>query len=514
MMARITDTIMNNRRKDVFYAVFTLAVASVFAYLTLIYTTPNALLKDAAQNTRGAYHLVHAGVISTDKTETENPRPQMRREPLPIVVTSAFLLLHPAFNQTYTIPELLDGRLTETVKGVNAFWRFLAAIFLFLLCLELFPDRRVAAGMAVTSLAVSELFFFSRPGIVDRVYTELPEVALMLLASWSAVRFVRVRTKSRALWLGVTLGLLALCKAAFLYIGLGFIVLLLVTDRPQRFEPAPGQPAWRNFLLTYALIVLAMVATIAPWIARNAVLFGNPQIASGTDVAVLGTRLLLMEQPLLGQVYFHSSARLRRLVGPLTGYTPDDLNSGGRLAEIVAIEQNRNKVLAQRIENAGHQDHASDWVRHNILNYAVEHPLRYIASIPVFAGKGMWFMTAAGPAFNLVALLCFFGVFLAALFVRNQILLASFGLAAGLFFFISIFTHALVRYNQPMTPFVILSLLWLLAAFAREAYRRFPRFRTLADRLTGAFQRPSDASSSIQRRPITSTSSEETASRA
>ena len=72
------------------------------------------------------------------------PGPQMRREPLPIVAAAGFLLLHPAFGEPYTFAELLNGRLTETVKGVNAFWRFLAAIFLFMLCLELFgpPCRR------------------------------------------------------------------------------------------------------------------------------------------------------------------------------------------------------------------------------------------------------------------------------------------------------------------------------------------------------------------------------------
>ena len=506
---------MSNRRNDVFYAVFALAVASVFACLTFIYTTAMPILKDAAQNTRGAYHLVHAGAFSSDTEASEAPGPQMRREPLPIVVTSAFLLLHPAFDQTYTIPELLDGRLTETVKGVNAFWRFLAAIFLFLLCLELFPDRRVAAGMAVICLAVSELFFFARSGIVDRMYTELPEVALMLLASWSAVRFVRDKTRARALWLGVALGLLALCKAAFLYIGLGFIVLLLVTDRPQRFQPAPGKPAWRNFLLTYALIVLAMVATIAPWIARNAIVFGNPQIASGTDASVLGTRMLLMEQPLLGQVYLYSPYSFRKfLVGPLTGYTEDDLKPGGRLEQTATTKDNRTAIFAEQIDKEGYRGSTSDWLKTKVFEYVADNPMRYVASIPVFAYKGMWFMTAAGPAFNFVALLCFFGVFFAALFVRNQILLASFGLAAGLFFFIAIFTHALVRYTSPIAPFVILSLLWLLVAFTREAYRRFPRVRALADRLTGAFQRPSAASSSSQRRPTTPTSSAETASRA
>ena len=101
--------------------------------------------------------------------------------------------------------------------------------------------------MALICLIASELFFLSRPGIVDRMYTELPEVALMLLASWSAVRFVHGKTKARALWLGVALGLLALCKAAFLYIGLGFILLLFVTDRAEALSANAGKTGMGTF---------------------------------------------------------------------------------------------------------------------------------------------------------------------------------------------------------------------------------------------------------------------------
>ncbi len=506
---------MSNKRKNLFYAAFAVVIAGVFAAVTFHYTTRNPIQKDAAQNTRAAYHLVHAGVISLDKQASETPGPAMRREPLPIVATAGYLLVHPAFAQPYTIPELLDGRLTETVKGVNAFWRFLVVIFLFLLCRELFPDWRVAIAMALTCLIASESFFLSRPGIVDRMYTELPEVALMLLASWSAVRFVRGKTKTRALWLGVALGLLALCKAAFLYIGLGFILLLFVTDRAEHFRPMPGKPAWRSFVLTYAVIALAMFATISPWIVRNAIIFGNPQIAAGTDATVLGTRMLLTEHTLLGQLYLYSPQPLKqRVFGPLTGYGEDDLKPGGRLAETSTAKANRSTTFAERIEAEGYHGDRSVWVKGKVFNYVVEHPLRYVASIPVFAYKGMWFMTRAGTLLNLLMLLCFFGVFFGALFTRNQVLLAAFGLAAGLFSFISVFTHALTRYNQPMTPFVILSVLWLIAALARAAYRRFPRLRALVDPCLRLIQPASEAKSSSQRRPTAPTSSAETASRA
>ena len=502
---------MSKRSADVAYWLFAIFVTAVFAYLTFGYTTPNPILDDAAQNTRAAYHLVHAGVISRDQEASETPRPQMRREPLPIVVTAGFLLLHPAFSQPYTIPDLLNGRLTKTVKGVNAVWRFLLAIFLFLLCLELFPDRRVAAGMALFCLVISEPLLLSSPSIVDRLYTELPEVALMLLASWAAVRFVRSRTKPRALWLGVALGLLALCKASFLYIGVGFILLLLVTDRAKHFRPRPGKPAWRDLVLTYAIVAMAMFATIAPWIVRNAVVFGNPQIASGTDVSVLGIRLLLMEQPLLGQFYLYSPKKW--LVGALTGYGPEDLKPGGRLEAAAKAKVNMGAIFAERINDEGYQGERSKWVKGKFFNYVVDHPLRYIASIGVFGYEAMWFMPRAG-LFNLVALVCFFGIFFGALFTRDQVLLAAFGLPVGLFFFIAIFTHGLTRYTSPMTPFVILSVLWLLAALMREVYRRFPRFRSVVDPCLRLIQRPSDAKSSSQRRPTTPTSSAETASRA
>ena len=432
--------------------------------------------------------------MADDEAETGTPRPQMRREPLPIIATAVFVLLHPDFSQPHTIAELLNGRLTETIKGVNAFWRFLAAILFFLLCFQLFDDRRVSAAVAVLGLIGSEAFFLSKPGIVDRMYTELPEVALMLLASWCAVKFVRSGTKVDALWLGVALGLLALCKASFLYIGLGFIILLLVTDRVNRFQPAAGKSALGNFLLTYALIALAMLATIAPWIARNVIEFRNPQISSGPETTVLGIRMLMSEQPLLGVLYLVSPSTMKtRVVGPLAGYTKQDLLPGGRLSRLVAVKEEKWQLLKERMAAERYKGEPGSWVKRAALDAAMQNPLRYLASIGVFAYKGMWFMTQAGALFNLVAVLTFFGVFLVALFTRNQLLLAAFGLPAGLFFFISIFTNALTRYTSPLTPFVILSVLWLIAALMRRAYSRLPRVRNFVDRWLRRIQPESEA---------------------
>ncbi len=408
----------------------------------------------------------------------------MRREPLPILAAAGFLLLHPAFNNPYTIAELLDGRLTERVKGVNAFWRFLAAIFVVLLCLELFSDQRLAAAMAVICLIVSELFFFARSDIVDWMYTELPAVAMLLFAAWLAVQFVRSKTKLSAMWLGVALGALALTKAAFsLY--RNRLHLTLVSDgtieTPK--DSIGAEPSWLKLLSTYAVIAIAMFGLVTPWMFRNFVEFRTPQIAAGTEGPVVGIRMLLTEQPLLGVVYFFSPSSIRTsVIGPLTGYTNADLLSGGRLEQLVAEKKDKWEIVSRRMHAEGYYGPREAWLKKAAIEAALQNPLRYIASIGVFAYKGMWFMDRAGALFNVVALLCFFGVFFGAIFFRNQALLAAFGLPAGLFFFVSIFTHAVTRYNAPMTPFVILSVLWLLVALASTAYNHSSHMRNLIDR--------------------------------
>ena len=74
--------------------------------------------------------------------------------------------------------------------------------------------------MALITVVVSDLTFMSIGPLVDRLYTELPAAALLLATSWCAVRFVHDENKSRAVALGVAMGILALTKAAFFYIGI------------------------------------------------------------------------------------------------------------------------------------------------------------------------------------------------------------------------------------------------------------------------------------------------------
>ena len=467
---------MGTQGKLILYYLFALGCSLWLAFATTKLLTDSAIGKDAQQNLRIAYHLVHTGTWGYDQTETQSPRPTMRREPVPILAISAVLLLHPRFAEPYKIADLADGRLTSTVKLVNLFWRFSAAFFIFLLCLELF-DRPITAGVVgLITLAISDITFLAVGSVVDRLYTELPATALLLAASWCAVRFVRNQTKSRATCVGVAIGLLALTKAAFFYIGIVFILLLFLIDR-LKLVRAPNAQSLRKLRVTYGVLVAAFLVVLAPWLIRNAVNLGNFGIVNrGEDV--LGLRMLLAEEPPLGMIYASSPSPLQQRLGPLLGYSPADLASGGRLDRIKSVKQRRAEIYKSRMEAEGFSSvDTKRWLRSSLLSSVVNHPLNYLLSIGVFAYRGMWFMQPAGEASHLapmtfyalsaISVLCFLGVFFGGLVARDKVLVAAFGLGAGAFLFYSALSHAIPRYNEPLTPLVIIAVLWLCVALGR-----------------------------------------------
>src|SRR5262249_31039691 len=367
----------------------------------------------------------------------------------------------------------------------NAFWRFLAALFIFLLCKELFADWLLSAAMALVCLAVSEVLFFALPPNVDRLYTEIPAAALILVASWSAVRFVRTKSIGRAAWLGVTLGALALTKAAFLYIAIGFIALLATLEGLKLLQAESPSAALRKVSSAYAVLIIAVLATNATWIVRNYAEFGKPQTSRGDSILVY--RLSLSQQPLLGHIYAHSPGAIRRVIGPWIGYSAEDLKPGGRLDENLPAQGKLadfvKRMKAERMKAEGLEWNEGNYeeVRGEALDFVIQNPLRYVATIGVFAYKGMWFMKYSGGwvaiAFNAVAILCFLGVFLGAVAARNLTLVATFGLSAGSFLFMSMFTLAMTRFNAPIPPIVILSVLVLLVALGQSFFRSLSRGR-------------------------------------
>jgi hypothetical protein len=469
-------------RQRTFYICFAALVALWFASGTQSHITDAPLRYDSAQNVKIAYRFVHSGVFNFGGA----PRKAMKREPVPVLVAAALLLLHPSF-ENYKSEDLLEGRLTSTVKLANVFWEFLAALFIFLLCLELFQKPLIAGLGGLFALAISNTTFLSTSQAIDTLLNELPAAALMLVASWCALRFLRDQTPWRAIALGIAMGLLALTKAAFFSIGIGFILLLAFIERRKLIYETDTLSPWR-LKRRYALLLLAFLATVAPWIARNAINYGRLEMIAGRGEGILGVRMMLAELPSLGVLYASSPPPLRDRLGPSLGYTPADLEQGGRLGVFQTHPERQWLTFESERKVEGYEGTTEQWLRRKTILSAANQPLEYLASVGLFAYRGIWFMEPAGVAqridpvvfyaLNALSLICLLGVFFGGLIVGNKVLVGAFALAVGSFIFYSALSYGLPRYSAPMTPFAVIAVFWALHYLGKSLVSLTRRLRS------------------------------------
>jgi hypothetical protein len=138
-------------------------------------------------------------------------------------------------------------------------------------------------------------------------------------------------------------------------------------------------------------------------------------------------------------------------------------------------------IYQERMKADGYEGTTEQWLRRATLLSMVKDPLGYLTSVGLFAYRGMWFMQPSGLAgqidpltfyaLSALSLLCLFGVFFGGLIAGNRILVAAFGLAAGVFIFHAALSHGLSRYNTPITPFVVIAAFWICVAVGSYLWR-------------------------------------------
>ena len=471
-----------------YYLTFAILASFAIGLVALSFVTPKPLTGDSHQHARIAYHLIHTGVWGYDNVETPTPRPQIKREPLPILALAVFMLLDPEFDAHFSIKDVTEGHLVARIKRVNALWVILASFGIFLVAAELFKSAPKVVLFSLLSLLTSAyaIFLPSMPAME----TEVPATFFLLISTWLGIRFTRKRSVRNAVFLGVSLGLLSLVKAAFLFIGIGYIGLLFLVLRP---IPEASARFSKPNLVRYGIIVVVLFATVAPWIARNVYTFSAPIITSrGGDVFAF--RALLSEHRLDEWLYDFSPDNVRPAVAALYGLTVDEEDMDARYDR---LKQERWDAHYQRkLDDAGlkmSKGRAEGWLAREAVKYYAQHPIRYAASTLLFAYRGIWTirppdvrdpvrdpLRMAITIVNAAAFLGFIGLFAYALARRNPLLLAFTGLAMGSFIFYSLFTHNIPRYSEPILPIVFLALLWCLNAVLLKLRNRGPISRPKA----------------------------------
>jgi hypothetical protein len=198
------------------------------------------------------------------------------------------------------------------VSGYNFFLFFplqaliggIASGLVALIALETFHSRR-AAVIAGLGAAIHPVLVNS----ASQPYNENLYVALIFGSVWSFLKWWHAPHLRWAVSCGALGALAILCRESA-----GSMVLALAGLA--LFSPAAR---WRQAIAAGSAILVVAGVILAPWLARNAALYGEPSVSSGgAHVVALGNNECLAREP-LSQVYWadkpcpDANARRRRL---------------------------------------------------------------------------------------------------------------------------------------------------------------------------------------------------------
>jgi hypothetical protein len=315
----------------------------------------SAVTKDAAQNLQMAVNLAHRGLISL--SEKPPYEPSMYREPLPIGVNAMAVGVLDLFKGQAAATDYLAGDRVQWVKYQNVGWLVLlwAALFATTLWFTNSFYWSLLGG-----LLAAKPFLSSTTDVagVNNLYTELPGTALLAIACWVLVVATQRRKTALFVAAGVFFGLSALAKGSILYVFacLVPIVLLMRASGSQR----------RERVVHTAILVLAFGVAVLPWMGRNAHLFSQFQLSERGGLALYTRGLMNELSPVeyRGTFYVWARPSIQPLVGSWLGFTPADVQLGGRLQRFsYGWETNVNERDAVAERDAKPADAITDFRR-------------------------------------------------------------------------------------------------------------------------------------------------------
>jgi 4-amino-4-deoxy-L-arabinose transferase-like glycosyltransferase len=323
---------------------------------------------------------------------------------------------------------------------------------------------------------------------IDNLYTEQAGAALLLLGSTFLALATRRGQLRNAAAAGFCFGLLALTKGVEAYVALGlFAALCLLLLLPRvRFE---HRWSWKAVLM----LIAAYGVVVAPWLYRNYTLFGSLQVAERGG-AVLYMRALkdgMTADEYLGTFYVWAPG-LQSFIGRALGYTPADLQLGGRLQRLNREPDSDFAARDSAAEMAGDPDMAVSFYRKaraERVRLQIELAARGVDEPTVEADRELQkralkivlndlghhlamvipFLWRGALTTSVVLILCW----LHALAARRTDLAIFLLPASGTVAFYALFTHFIARYSVPIVPVATVAGLVLTAAIWQWCARRY-----------------------------------------
>lgn len=400
----------------------------------------------------------------------------------------------------------------RAVRQVNALFVVLLLTGAAATVLLVVEDRRRGLPAAVAAVVLIHFFFLENPEVGTATMQELPTAGLMAWANVAALLLVRERRLRWGLALGALGGLLALTRAALLYIFPVFVVLLLAIMTGLTLRR-------RTSILIATMLAFSLVA--GPWLVRNTVVFGEFSIsdAGGHVLLTRDVKNGMSEHQLRGAWVHYSPEPARPLVARLLGIDLEDFEGDGPLRPLVRsvidpLTGEDLDIVERRSFYRQATDQHNAWTEEGIARglsdfdariaadrralSAVsenvrERPFRFLRTTPVFLYRSSWPMNDStlwgsggiSPprivmgALNLLGMLTLLTFGVLGLFRRRPVLFALGGMGTGLVAYHALLTHAIPRYSRPAAALMLVGVVLvgerLLAANASRRRRRLSR---------------------------------------
>lgn len=432
--------------------------------------------RDDYDNFKMGYNLYRRGVISLADERIPYPRPTDRREPLPAIALAFYLKSAPGFTEYPSPAEALSPNNLKIVKRFNLIWIFTTLVTTWLLC------RRLTGSVTMAFMALFSVFYFL---CFSRFYynslsPELLAATLLMTTSLALVSAVdRPRWRSFAM-AGLLLGLLCLTKASFVYISAGIVLTVGVM--------VLSRGGLRSLGLLGTFVLVAGVVVL-PWMIRNYRHFGDFEITqrAGEVLLVRAYKDQMTRDEFVGAFYVYSPSPVRAWLGPLMGFSPRDLQPGGRLQRLVRFQPGDQEAVNRGDPTAAVSYYARMVANINVLRWQcrdagdpdpyrcaglglkkkalalirADLPRHVVMSIP-FMWRGIWCFNHLNSSFAAIANLLGFAMTLAmpivALAKRRANLLIFVLPTLGSIAFHALMTHYIWRYAIPTVPILIVSL--------------------------------------------------------
>lgn len=471
--------------------------AVLFLTLQAIPSIDGPIYGDGERNLRIAHNLYTHGIYSSD--ERMPPRPDNRREPLPILIINAHMHAVASLLPNTDFTTLQSGDGSRLIKLSNLYWIFAGLLGAWILAHQLTGRHAISA---ITTL-ITFYFFFGESRWINNLYTELQTGTLLL---WVAVAWLganRKPTLMRFTALGALAALLVLTKSAFLYIFLIAWLLLLLDVALRPFVAGQRKRSIVFMLVTF----ISAFMVLTPWLVRNYLQVDDTMVSQRGGQILFGRALLnsMSLDERKGVYYLYGPSLYRERVSGTYALQPGDLDRGGRwqrlnrwrstfAAEDYAAMQagdpdaalsfhriaSAHVIAARReFEATGHPaplNAADERLKNRAIAMIKADPVAHLKMIAPTFWRGLWSIPLIEtPGLmehrqvqlvewtNLLGFMTLIGTALISLIARHRRLIGVTLPALGLLAFYAILTHNIPRYYAPVHPLMLILMITMPA---------------------------------------------------